>query len=452
MNRLLALLVAFTFFMENLDATIIATALPAMAHQFGVPAIDLNIGMSAYLLAVAVFIPLGGWLADRFGAKVIFVAAIVLFTVASILCGISENLTAFVFARVLQGIGGAMMVPVGRLVVVRSTPKKELVQAMAYITWPGLIAPVLGPPLGGFLVTHLTWEWIFLINVPLGILATIAALKLVKNEKEENLGKFDLIGFILLASACASIMYAMDAQHLVLSLMGVGLFIAAILYMQKQEKPLLKFDAFKQPTFFVSVVGGSFFRMTMTAVPFLLPLMFQLAFGLSAWDAGLLILAVFVGNVVMKPFTTPMMRRFGFKKVLLVNGIVGTLSIASCGLFNPQMSWWLIMGLMFISGLSRSLQFTCYASMSFAEILPQDKRYATTLFSLFFQISLGMGIALAALILKSTMYFEHHNTATLQDFQITFFIVALVSLLTLIDAAWLKSDAGHQVYQPTTKT
>ena len=447
MNKPLALLVAFTFFMENLDATIIATALPAMATQFGIHAIDLNIGMSAYLLAVAIFIPLGGWLADRFGAKTIFVSAIAVFTLASVLCAVSENLTVFVIARILQGMGGAMMVPVGRLVVVRHTPKKELVQAMAYVTWPGLIAPVLGPPLGGFLVTHFSWQWIFLINVPLGILGVLAALRLVNNEKQADIGKFDFIGFILLASACGSFMYAMDIQNLILSLVGLGLLWLAVYYMRRQKNPLLKFDAFKEQTFSVSVLGGSVFRMTMSAIPFLLPLMFQLAFGLSAWNAGLLILAVFVGNVAMKPFTTPLMRRFGFKQVLLVNGVLGTFSIASCALFSPQLPWWSMIVLMFVSGLTRSLQFTCYTSMGFADIKPQDRRYASTMTSLFFPISFGLGVAVSACLLKIVGQVQQHNVATLQDFQITFLIIAGISLFALIDAIRLKPNAGQASLQ-----
>lgn len=446
MNKPLALLVAFTFFMENLDATIIATALPAMANQFNVHAIDLNIGMSAYLVAVAIFIPLGGWLADRFGAKTVFVMAISVFTLASIGCALSDNLVVFVIARILQGIGGAMMVPVGRLVVVRHTPKKQIVQAMAYVTWPGLIAPVLGPPLGGFLVTHFAWQWIFLINVPLGILGILVAWRLLNNERQEDLGKFDFIGFILLASACGSFMYAMDSQNLILAGVGIGLLGWAVHYMRRQEKPLLKFDAFKYQTFSVSVVGGSVFRMTMSAVPFLLPLMFQLAFGLSAWDAGLLILAVFVGNVVMKPFTTPLMRRFGFRKVLLVNGVLGSFSIASCAIFSPQLPWWSMILLMFVSGLTRSLQFTCYTSIGFTEIKPQDKRYASTMTSLFFPISFGLGVALSACLLK--VISQLHLYSTLQNFQITFLVIAFISLFALIDAVRLAPRAGQASLSP----
>ncbi|MFT4020243.1 MAG: DHA2 family efflux MFS transporter permease subunit [Acinetobacter sp.] len=449
-----ALLVAITFFMENLDATIITTALPAIAQTFQVTAIDLNIGISAYLLAVAIFIPISGWMADRWGARKIFVSAIVIFTLASVLCGLSQNLTTFVIARVLQGIGGAMMVPVGRLVVIRSTPKKQLVQAMAYITWPGLVAPILGPPLGGLIVTHFDWAWIFYLNVPFGIVGVVASFILIEDLKNEEIGQFDWIGFLLLASACASLMYGMeqigqDPVHfqasLVLVGLGIGLFLASVRYMQSREKPLLRFNAMQQQTYAVSVVGGSIFRIAISTIPFLLPLMFQIAFGLSAFSAGVLVLTVFAGNLAMKPFTTAMMRQFGFKKILLVNGAIGAFSLASCALFTPQTPYWVMMLLMFIGGLSRSMQFTCYNSISFADTRPEDKQSAATLFSLSFQMSMGMGIALAALILRAMMHFSGSTEATLPDFHWAFVLIALFSLLSMIDSWKLKPDAGDAV-------
>ncbi|MCF9047016.1 DHA2 family efflux MFS transporter permease subunit [Acinetobacter nectaris] len=447
--------------MENLDATIIVTALPTMAQTFNVMPIDLNIGISAYLLAVATFIPISGWLADRFGARTIFMSAVLLFTLASILCGLSTSLETFIFSRVLQGIGGAMMVPIGRLVVIRKAPKTELVQAIAYITWPGLVAPIIGPALGGFIVMHTTWQWIFYINIPLGLAAIYASYHLIENTKNNEIGKFDFIGFLLLAIACLSIMYAMEQlgkqldnilPYSSLGLFGFCTFFCAVFYMKRVEQPLLKFDAFKEKTFSVSIIGGSIFRVAMSAIPFLLPLLFQLAFGLSALQAGLLVLTVFVGNLAMKPFTTQLMRYFGFRKILIVNGVIGALTIASTAVFTPTTPWGVMVLLMFISGLSRSLQFTCYNSLSFADILPKDKRYAATQFSLFFQISLGVGVALAALILRTAMYFNGHVAhAELIDFQVTFIIVAVVSLLSLWDAYRLAKNAGDSVsgHRPT---
>lgn len=443
-----------TFFMENLDATIIATALPAMATQFGVMPVDLNVGISAYVLAVAIFIPVGGWLADRFGAQYIFTSAITLFTCASILCGMSESLSTFILARVLQGIAGAMMVPVGRLIVVRCTPKEKLVQAIAYITWPGLVAPILGPPIGGFIVTHFGWKWIFYLNIPLGLLGIYFACKLVENIKFKEVGKFDLVGFALIASACASIMYGFekvgqDVQqflpYLWLVALGIGLFAVAVFYMKRAAHPLLRFEIMQYPTFSVSLMGGSVFRIAMSAIPFLLPLLFQEVFHFSAFQAGLCILAVFVGNLAMKPFTTPLMKRFGFKNILVVNGILGAFAIGSCALFTPQTPWVVMLGLMFLSGLSRSMQFTCYNSMSFAEITPQYKRYATTQYSLFFQMSVGVSVAISALMLRSFSQFNHHLQPMLLDFQYTFIAIGLFSLISLKDSLKLSQHAGSAV-------
>ncbi|MBF7688600.1 MFS transporter [Acinetobacter rathckeae] len=449
-----ALLVALTFFMENLDATIIVTALPAMADTFRVAPINLNIGLTVYLVAVAVFIPVSGWLAERYGARRIFVTAIILFVLASILCALSQTKSVFTFARALQGIGGAMMVPVGRLVAMRLAPKEHLVKVIAYITWPGLIAPVIAPALGGLIVTQLSWQWIFYINVPLGLVAIWASLKLLDNEKNEDLAPFDWAGFALLAMACASVVYGMErigqeisnaVSYLGLVIFGALLFTVSVLYMRRSEAPLLKFDAFKQETFSASIIGGSVARIAMSALPFLLPLMFQEALGLSALQAGLLILAVFLGNLLMKPFTTTLMQMFGFRNILLVNAVIGACSIAVCAWFTVDTPHWVMMICMFLSGLSRSLQFTCYNSLSFADVLPQDKRYATTQFSLFFQISLAMGIALAALILRGFMFIFEHQEPTLSDFHWTFIAVAVFSLLSLIDTWRLSPNAGDEV-------
>ena len=328
----IALLVAITFFMENLDATVIATALPQMASDFGESAVSLNIGISAYLLAVAVFIPLSGWVADRYGPRRVFAGAIGLFTVASLLCGMAPSLETFVGARVLQGIGGALMVPVGRLVVLRTTEKKDLVRMLAVITWPGLVAPVLGPPLGGLIVTHWSWPWIFYLNIPLGLLAIAAAWLLIPDARSAEKRRFDTLGFVCLASACAAWLVGLEMLgSLAGGSLGAGLALVslgglltwlAIRHCQRHPSPLLPLDTLSIPTFRVSIVGGTLFRLSISALPFLIPLLLQIGFGLSPVDAGLLVLAIFAGNLAMKPFTTGLLRRYGFRRVLLVNGLI----------------------------------------------------------------------------------------------------------------------------------
>ncbi|MCD9117164.1 DHA2 family efflux MFS transporter permease subunit [Pseudomonas bijieensis] len=453
----IALLVAVTFFMENLDATVIATALPAMARTFGVEAVDLNIGMSAYMLAIAVFIPISGWLADRFGARRVLGSAIVLFSVSSLLCGLSTSLEAFVTARVLQGISGAMMVPVGRLAVLRATEKKDLVRAIAFITWPGLVAPILGPPLGGFIVTHASWPWIFYLNLPLGLVALIATLILIPKQAEVTRRTFDWRGFVLVGGACAALLYGveMSGQNrtgpwpgLLVTATGATMAVLAWAHMRRHTNPLLPLEVMQIRTFSVCVFGGSLFRLAISTLPFLLPLMFQLGFGLPAFDAGLLVLAVFAGNLAMKPFTSRIMQRWGFRPVLWVNGILGVLAMAACALLEPGMGWPLILFVLFVGGLSRSMQFTAFNTLGFADVQKEHMSSASTLFSMFFQLSMGLGVAIGALLLRLAM--NVHGTteqAVTADFQLVFLWVAAIAGVALLDNLRLLPQAGEIVLQ-----
>ncbi len=455
-TRLIALVVAVTFFMENLDATVIATALPSMAIGFGVTSIDMNVGISAYLLAVAIFIPLSSWVADRFGTRTVFAGAIVVFTVASFLCGISQNLEMFVLARVLQGIGGALMVPVGRLAVLRNTAKKDLVNMIALITWPGLVAPILGPLVGGLIVTHATWPWIFYINVPLGILALIAALWLVPVDRASSVRTFDGKGFLLLAGACVLLLGGLEwlggqeGKALITGsafvVCGVILAGLAIRHCKRHANPLLPLSTLSIKTFRATVFGGSFFRLAISALPFLLPLLFQVGFGLSPVDAGTLVLAVFAGNLAMKPFTTSIMRRYGFRKILLVNGVIGIISILACACFTPATPFWLIAAVLFAGGLSRSMQFTCYNSIGFADVSKSQMGEASALFSMFFQLAMGIGVTFAALLLRFSMSLQSHEVhPQTSDFRMAFIGVAVLGLFGLIDVIRLPKHAGESV-------
>lgn len=458
-TRLIALVVAVTFFMENLDATVIATALPSMAAGFGVTAVDMNLGISAYLLAVAIFIPLSSWVADRYGARRVFAGAIILFTVASVLCGMSQSLEVFVLARVLQGIGGALMVPVGRLAVLRNTDKKDLVKMIAIITWPGLVAPILGPVVGGVIVTHASWPWIFYINLPLGMLALAAALRLVPAGRESQVRPFDGKGFVLLACACAALLGGMEwlggrGSNALLgaALVSVGLLIGALAvrHCRLHPNPLLPLGTFSIETFRATLFGGTLFRLAISALPFLLPLLFQVAFGLSPVDAGALVLAVFAGNLAMKPFTTAIMQRHGMRKVLLVNGVIGVVSIVACAGFTPQTPFWLIAAVLFVGGLSRSMQFTCYNSIGFADVPKAQMSEASALFSMFFQLAMGVGVTIAALLLRFSMAVQGHELhAQTGDFRVAFLGVALLGLVGLIDAVRLPKHAGDNVLKRT---
>lgn len=456
----LALLVAGTFFMENLDSTIITPAIPAMAKSFDVEPVALNTGVSAYMLTLGVFIPISGWVAQRFGARLVFALAIALFTLASVLCGLANSLPFFIVMRILQGIGGALMVPVGRLVVLSETPKKELVRAIAVLTWPALVAPVLGPPLGGLIADHGDWRWIFWINLPLGVIAFLLAWKIVPMTDENRDKGFDWLGFLFLGSGLFAVMAAAEilsrpdgAVLVALLIMGLGAAVlaAGVLHLRHSDKPMFDLGALGIQTFSVAIWGGSLFRMGVSAVPFLIPLLFQIAFGFSAFSAGLMLMAVFAGNLTMKPMTTSVMRRFGFRKVLIGNGLLNAAAIAACAAFTPDTPIWLICIVLFIGGMARSMQFTALNTVAFADVSDRQMNDANTLFSTAFQLAMGLGIALGAIAwrLGETLAAGAGASA---PFSIAFLVVAATSLLAVIDSALLKPGAGHHVLQPEPKT
>ncbi|BCQ23196.1 MFS transporter [Caballeronia sp. NK8] len=455
-SSLIIMLVAATFFMENLDGTIIATALPQMARSFSVHPADMSLGITAYLLTLAVFIPISGWAADRFGLRTVFASAIAVFTAASVLCATTSTLPAFAAARVLQGIGGAMMVPVGRLAVLRATPKEGLMRAIAIITWPGLVAPVIGPPLGGFITTYSSWRWIFYLNVPLGLIGLLLTLRYIGNEREDATRRFDLPGFALCGIACTTLLYAMeligrsDADWtLVGVLVAVGGVsgIASYWHLRRAAQPVVDVSALKVKTFAVSMTGGSLFRIAISAAPFLLPLMFQVGFGMNAFESGLLTLAVFAGNLSMKLVTTPVMRQFGFRSVLIVNGVLAALSLAAMSLLTPTTPKLLIVVVLFLSGLSRSLQFTALNTLSFADVPKAQMSGASALSSTLFQMTMGIGVAIGAIALRIGEWFHGHDAHSIgpEDFSVAFLIVALVGLVGVVDLFGLAKDAGALV-------
>ncbi len=457
LNRqtLTALLVAMVFFMENLDATVIVTSLPAMARDFGVIPSHLSVGVSAYMVALTIFIPISGWAADRFGARRIFGAAIVVFTCASLLCAASAALWSFTAARTLQGLGGAMMVPVGRLVVLRGTPKENLVRAIAILTWPALVAPIIGPPLGGWISTRWSWHWIFLLNLPLGIVALVAALLLVRNG-EESAGPFDASGFVLSGLGFACLMGGVELASradiagwmaAVALVMGVALLLVTAAHLRRAAHPLFGLQPLRVETFRVTAIGGSLFRMAIGSAPFLLPLMFQLGFGWSAVQAGSLLLWLFAGNLAVKPATTWIMNRFGFKRVLLGNGLMAAAGFAVMAFFTATTSYWLVCVVLFVSGMNRSMQYTALNTLGFADIPQPQMRDATTLFSVLQQMNAGMGIALGALALSAAEWLRGTDPSQPAgaDFGLAFGLIAVVALLALVDSLGLPANAGHRI-------
>jgi EmrB/QacA subfamily drug resistance transporter len=452
--RVVALLVAGVLFMEVMDGTIIVTALPHMAVSFHVGVVDLNVGITAYLMAMAVFIPISGWIADRFGARTVFTVAVVLFTLASVWCAASTTLTSFILARVLQGIGGALSLPVGRLIVLRVTQKRDLLLAIAYLTWPALAAPVLAPPLGGFIVEHASWRWIFLINLPLGAVAVALSLWLIPNERPSSRPALDVLGFVLTALACAILMYTLESAGngtastlMIFSGCAAGLSCgyAAVRHLRRAARPLIDLSTMRIHTFAITIGWGSLTRMAVSAAPFLLVLMFQVGFGLDAFTSGLLVLALFAGNLVMKSATTRVLRQFGFRRVLVVNGVVTALTLAACALLNPGTSFAVIAALLFISGLSRSMQFTALASLGFADVPQTQMSAANTLSSTLAQLNLAMGVAFAAFALRLPALVNGDRANVLVEFHFAFLLIALVSLVAVLGYSRLPADAGAEV-------
>ena len=441
--------------MQILDATVITTALPAIAADFRTPPAHLSLGVSAYLIAMTVFIPLSGWATERFGARALFSSSIVVFALASALCALCQDLSQFTLARILQGIGGAMMVPVGRLVVLRDTPKSEMVRAIAILTWPALVAPLIGPVLGGWIATHWSWHWIFLLNLPLSLCAIVAALQLIPRTDKKH-QPFDVHGFILSGLGFGLAMTGIEftsrddirlSLSLSLLVLGLGLLWQTVRHLQRTPAPLFNLAPVKIRTFRVSIIGGSLFRIAISSVPFLLPLMFQVGFGFSAVTSGALLLWLFAGNLAMKSFTTAIMNRFGFKKVLVVNGMMVAAGFAALAFISADTPKWLIIVLLFISGMNRSMHFTAMNTIGFADIPQPQMADANTLQAVIMQMNFGAGIAIGALSLSLASLINGSTSAnaTAADFTLSMWFIAALALLAIIDCLRLPKNAGASV-------
>jgi EmrB/QacA subfamily drug resistance transporter len=453
---LIPLIVACALFMENLDSTAIATAtaLPTIAAAFGESPVRLSLAITAYLFALAVFIPVSGWIADRFGARRVFRIAILVFVLGSVLCGFAGSVLELVLARILQGMGGAMMVPVGRLVLLRSTPKQDLVRAMAWLTVPALIGPVLGPPLGGFITTYVSWHWIFWINVPIGALGIVLATRFIPDLREERPPPLDLTGFLLSALGLIGLVAAFETAGRDLVPTGVTLLLLATgsagvgLYLwhaRRVRYPLLDLALLRVPTFRAAVVGGFLFRIGIGALPFLLPLMLQEAFGLNPFDSGLLTFAAAAGAMAMKATAQPILRLFGFKRVLIVNALISSLFIAINGLFQPSTPHLLILVVLLAGGFFRSLQFTSVNTLGYADIERAQMSRATSLTSMMQQLSLTVGVGTGALLLHLGMTARGAAEVATSDFTLAFVTVALLAAASALVYLPLDADAGAAV-------
>ncbi|WP_439595610.1 MFS transporter [Falsiroseomonas sp.] len=452
--RVIAAIVASALFMQNLDSSVVATALPSMARDLGRDPVHLSVAITSYLVALCVFIPVSGWIADRFGPRRVFMWAILVFTGASALVGLSQGLGTLVGARVLQGLGGAMMVPVGRLLLLRRVSKEELLTAMTWLTMPALLGPVLGPPIGGLLTDAVSWRAVFWINIPVGVLGLLLVWRFIPEMEKQDPGPLDTRGLILWGLALALLVSGLETigRHLLplwvtVATLGLGLAVtlAAVLHSRQAVRPAVDLSLLAIPTFGMPMLSGTLFRMGAGALPFLLPLSLQLVFGLSASGSGLVTFATALGALVMKPLIRPLLRRFGFRRVLVVNSVVAAAGVAVCALFDPSWPPIAIFAVLAAGGLSRSLQFTSMATMSFADV-PQNKlAAATAMTGTIQQFSVALGVVLGSLTLAAGMHFRGTEAPGLVEFQAGFVVAGLVMLAMLPGALRLKRDAAARV-------
>jgi EmrB/QacA subfamily drug resistance transporter len=432
--RTVALIIACALFMEQMDATILATALPTMARDFGVPVTWLSSALTSYLLALAIFIPASGRLADRFGSKTVFRLAILLFLAGSMACGQARSLPFLIGARFVQGIGGAMMIPIGRLVLLI----------------PALIGPIIGPPLGGFIVTYLDWRWIFYLNLPVGFLGVALVTKFIGQVRGETPPRPDFLGFVLSGTSLGCLLFGLEmtsrtgelTSALALIALGLAAGVIYILHARRIEAPILDLSLMRIATFRLSVIGGSLARITQGAQPFLLPLMLQLGFGMSAAASGSITIAGAIGSLGMKWLAPRALKQFGFRDSLTVNGLIASAGYAVCSLFRPAWPVAAIFAVLAACGFFMSFQFTAYNTIAYDEIPPQRMSAATSFYATFQQLMLSLGICVGALALHAGMLATHSSTPKLTDFSLAFWVVTAISALATVWNLRFAPDAG----------
>jgi EmrB/QacA subfamily drug resistance transporter len=393
-------------------------------------------------------------LADRYGARTVFRFAVLVFTLASISCGFADSLEYLVVARAVQGFGGALMVPVGRIVMLRTVPKNEYVNAMAWLTVPALIGPLLGPPIGGFITTYFHWRWIFWMNLPFGILGLALATWLMPNMKDENVPPLDLKGFVLSGLGLSLTVFGMTE-------LGQGIFSPTVIFgmitagatliwiyvrhARSIPNPILDLSMLRVQTLRVSIMGGMFFRIAAGAVPFLLPLMLQLGFGLTPFQSGSITCASALGAVMMKFLAAQSLRRWGYRQLLVFNGICSSALMAASGLFTPTTPFIVMILVLLVGGLLRSLQFTSLNSIAYADVTTQEVGRANGLYTVAQQLSLALGVAVAALVLEASQFIRGVTVLGRADFAIAFFVVATVGLISIFFFARLPANAGQNL-------
>lgn len=453
-HRGLALIVASALFMQNLDSAVLATALPSMARDLNEDPARLGAAITSYLVALTVFIPFSAWVADRFGAKRVFMLAILVFVCASLLCGRAQGLGELIAFRVLQGLGGAMMVPVGRLLLLRGVAKKDMLSAMAWLTMPALLGPVTGPPLGGVLTDLFSWRAVFWINVPIGLLGFVLVAWRIPHVPPARPGPPDLAGLALTGGALAAVMFGLETvgRHVVpawmsWSALALGLVAGgfAVRHCRRVARPAVDLALFRIATFRDPAFAGSLFRTGAGAVPFLIPVMLQIGFGMSATESGFVSFATALGAFAMKPLVRPLLKRAGFRRVLAVNGVVAAAGVAALALLGPGWPPLAIFALLAAGGLARSLQFTALNTLAFADVPAERMSAATALYGTLQQLTPALGVVLATATLEVAQALAGRDALAPADFSLGFVVAAAVVVLSVPLHARLPADAGAEV-------
>ena len=452
---IIPLIVGGAQFMHQFDGAVIATALPSMAASLHEDPVRLNLAITTYLLALAVFVPVSGWMADRFGARRVFMSAIVVFTVSSVLCGIAHSLLELVLYRILQGLGGAMMTPVGRVIVLKSVPKLQLVQAMNYITIPAVLGPLLGPSVGGFIVTYFSWPWIFFINLPIGLAGIFMVRIFIPDIRTEQVAPLDLRGFALIGMAVAGLVFGFEAigrgvapVSVIFASLAAGAVCSGLylIHARHTATPIIDLSLLRIRTFAASISGGGLFYLSTTSSVFLLALLLQLGFGFSAFQAGLMTLASAVGSLAMRFTFRPLLRPLGFRRLLICNAVLTGAFLIGCGFFHVTTPYAVIALALLIGGFSRSIQFTAVQSLGYAEMPSELFSRATSFMAMAQQLAQSFGVGLAALVVHLSLIWHAHAAIASEDVALGYFTIGILALASVVVFYRLPAHAGAELH------
>jgi len=456
-ERILPFIVGCALLMQMLDSTVVTTALPAMARDLGSDPIRMNVTITSYLIAMAMFVPISGWAADRFGARRVFIAAITLFTLSSLTCALSNTLTQLVISRVVQGLGGAMMVPVGRIILLRTIPKHNLLKAMAFLSMPALIGPMAGPPVGGLLVTYASWHWIFLINIPIGMLGIWLILRYVKEPPAvSNHPKLDVIGFLLSATSMAALVSGFESlgqggssATVSIAIIAAGLLAGYlyVLHARRHPHPIIDLTLLKIQSFRVAVLAGNLCRFSVGATPYLLALLLQIGFGMTPLAAGLITFVGAIGSLLMKMAAPRILNRWGYRYVLTINAVLTGVSLAACASFTPEMPALIMLGILLIGGFFRSLQFTAVNTLAYADISQTGMSRASSFAAMAQQLGISLGVGVAAESMSLSMAWRGADSLVAADIMVGFVVIGGLCALASFYFWKLSPDAGESLRQ-----